>query len=79
MGTLVRFDKVAVVVRAPDHNPPHFHVSSPDFDAVVEIKTLTILAGSLPRAVADVVMAWAVANRALIAAEWNRVNPKYPL
>lgn len=79
MGTLVRFDKVAVLVRPRDHNPPHFHVSAPDFEAMIDIKTLTVLRGALPRTVANEVMAWAEANRSLIVAEWNRVNPKYPL
>ena len=77
MGKLVMFGKAAVVIRAHDHNPPHFHVIGPDFDALITIDPLAILRGTLPRSVLDQVLGWAAENRERLVVEWNRINPEY--
>jgi putative transposase len=41
--------------------------------------TLEIFRGKLPARVRRQVLAWAQANRAALAAEWNRVNPRFPI
>ncbi|HYH19776.1 MAG TPA: DUF4160 domain-containing protein [Azospirillum sp.] len=79
MGKLVVFGKVAVVIRNRDHNPPHFHVIGPDFEVQVGIDPLVILRGSMTRAVWEQVATWAAENRALLVAEWNCINPRYPM
>ncbi len=40
MGKLYQFGSVIVRVYANDHLPPHFHVLTPDAEALVEIATL---------------------------------------
>lgn len=50
------------MVHGRDHLPPHFHVIHPDFEALVEIGTRNIIAGSMPTAVAKKVYAWADAT-----------------
>lgn len=47
MGKLHQIGKTIIRVYANDHLPPHFHPVSPDFEALVEIATMTILVGSL--------------------------------
>lgn len=49
MAKLPKVGKVEIKVRGNDHLPPHFHVVGPDFDAQVEIATLRVLKGSLPK------------------------------
>ena len=66
-------------VYANDHLPPHFHAVAPDVEALVAIDTLAVLEGALPRQARRTVLAWAVANRIAIAAEWNRINPRFPI
>ena len=51
----------------------------PDDEALVEIATLRILAGSLPRRVEREALAWARAHLDTIRAEWNRINPRFPI
>jgi hypothetical protein len=58
-----------------DHLPAHFHVITPDAEALVVIATLTILRGALRASVWAEVQDWAVANREALATEWNRCNP----
>ena len=79
MGKLYQFGSVIVRVYANDHLPPHFHVLTPDAEALVEIATLRIMAGSLPGKVEREALAWAVENRDTIAAEWNRTNARFPI
>ncbi len=77
MGKLHQIGKTIITVYANDHLPPHFHAISPDFEALIEIETLTVLAGSLGRS-RKTVMAWSAANIGLIKTEWNRINPRFP-
>jgi hypothetical protein len=79
MGKLHQIGNVTIRVYANDHLPPHFHVVAPDFEALVGIATLAVLRGSLPAKSRTAVMSWAEANRAAIAAEWSRVNPRFPI
>lgn len=77
MGKLHQIGKAIITVYANDNLPPHFHVISPDFEALIEIETMMVLRGDLGRA-RKAVMEWANANRAAIVAEWNRINPRFP-
>lgn len=79
MGKLHQIGKIIIRVYANDHLPPHFHAVHPDFDALIEIETLSILRGSLSPSAAKDVMEWAAENRGAIAAEWNRINPRFPI
>jgi hypothetical protein len=79
VGKLHQIGKVIIRVYANDHLPPHFHAIAPDFEALIEIETLTIMRGSLSRQAAKSVMAWASANRRLISAEWNRTNSRFSI
>jgi hypothetical protein len=78
MGKLHQIGKTIITVYANDHLPPHFHAISPDFEALIEIATLTVLAGSMGRS-SKTVLGWASGNVALIRAEWNRINPRFPI
>jgi len=33
---------------ADDHRPPHFHIVAPDFQVLVRISDLTVIAGDAP-------------------------------
>jgi hypothetical protein len=77
MGKLHTIGKIIITVYANDHVPPHFHAIHPDFEAQIEIDTMTILRGSLPPAVRRQVLEWAGANIVRIRTEWNRINPRF--
>jgi hypothetical protein len=79
MGKLHQIGGTIIRVYANDHLPPHFHAIAPEFEAVIEIETLTVLRGALSRHARKPLLAWAKANRAAIVAEWNRINPRWPI
>jgi len=49
MPTLQRFGTVSIRMYADDHRPPHFHIVGPDFQVVVRIADLTVIAGTARR------------------------------
>jgi len=79
MGRLHSFGKIIIRVYANDHLPPHFHVVAPDYEALVEIATLALLAGEIPGKDRPKVMDWAKANIETIRNEWNRINPRFEI
>ncbi|NTF99079.1 DUF4160 domain-containing protein [Agrobacterium rhizogenes] len=79
MGKLIQIGNIIIRVYANDHLPPHFHILTPDADALVDIATLEILRGKLSRKAQDTALEWAAQNKATIAAEWNRTNPRFPI
>ncbi|MEW6642826.1 MAG: DUF4160 domain-containing protein [Pseudomonadota bacterium] len=79
MAKLHTIGKTIVTVYANDHLPPHFHILNPDFEALVEIRTLTILRGEIDGSSGREALEWAKDNISVIRDEWNRVNPRWPL
>lgn len=74
MITLHRDGNLKISIYA-DHNPPHFHVETPDGKSLVEIATLAEMRGNAPRKMLAKAIEWALQNRARIEIEWNRLNP----
>ncbi len=74
MPTLVAIGRLRIRMYLNDHNPPHFHILTPDHAAVVSIETLEILAGYLPASDLRVALRWARENRELLIHEWNRLS-----
>nr|HQI76050.1 DUF4160 domain-containing protein [Candidatus Latescibacterota bacterium] len=49
MPELSRFFGITVRMYYNDHEPPHFHVFYGDFEALIEVGSLHVFRGSLPR------------------------------
>ena len=47
---------------------------TPDGDSAVDLATMTELAGCANRKLLAKAIAWALANQALLQAEWNQLN-----
>ena len=74
MPTLVRLGNVLIRMFAEDHAPPHFHVVTPDHEAMVRIDDLQVYAGSIDRKSLSIAIAWAAQNIELLENEWRRLN-----
>jgi hypothetical protein len=61
---------------ADDHRPPHFHIVGPDFEVVVKLPDLQIIAGTARARDIKSAMAWAKANGAFLAAKWSELNER---
>jgi hypothetical protein len=73
MNTIYRDGKVKIAVYA-DHHPPHFHVITPDGESVIDLATMTETESGANKKLLSKAMAWALENRSVIEAEWNRLN-----
>ena len=62
-----------------DHNPPHFHVKYAGDEATIEIATLSMSGGSLPKSIERLVFNWATRHKDELESAWhltqNMVSP----
>ena len=62
-----------------DHAPPHFHVKYGEFKAVIDIQTLSVTRGSLPRRAQGLVLDWAELHKQELLDDWQLcVNSQQP-
>ena len=61
-----------------DHPPPHFHARYGEFEATVEIPTLEIIEGHLPRRALDLIREWAMMHREELIEDWRFCREKIP-
>jgi len=76
MPTIVQIGKIKIRIFADDHNPPHFHIVTPDHKISVRISDFKTLAGRMNRHDFDIAMKWAIENQEVLKNEWKRLNPK---
>ena len=62
-----------------DHGAPHFHARYGEYRAKMEIDSLTIVAGSLPRRKLRPVRKWAAEHRAELEENWERARRRETL
>ncbi len=76
MPTLQHFGAASIRMYADDHHPPHFHIVGADFQVLVRIADLTILAGAARKAQIAEAMAWAGNHREWLALKWIELNER---
>ncbi len=74
MPEISRFYGIIIKMYFNDHNPPHFHAEYQDEEAIIDIHTLQILKGSLPKRAKMMVMEWALEHREELLANWNKAR-----
>lgn len=71
MPEISRFLGIVISMYFNEHNPPHFHVRYNDYRAVMDIRTLNVLDGTLPARVRGLVEEWAEMHRDELLAMWD--------
>ena len=74
MPTFFIIDGVKIVLYFNDHNPPHFHAIIAEYDALVEIETVEIMQGELPKNKRQRVLEWAQNHRDQLWEIWEALN-----
>ena len=74
MPTLSVFYGILIQMFWNDHAPPHFHALYAEDEALIDIGTLQVLEGQLPRRAQALVMEWAKAHRTELMEAWNRCS-----
>jgi hypothetical protein len=76
MPILQSFGSVSVRMYADDHRPPHFHIASPDFEVLVRISDLTVIAGDARSSQIAEALAWAKDHQEMLALKWAELNER---
>ena len=74
MPEISRFFGIVIRMYYLDHPPPHIHVSYSGRDAVLQLDTLEVVRGSLPRRAHLLVVEWALGCRPQLMANWHRAE-----
>ena len=76
MPILQSFGSVSVRMYADDPRPPHFHIAAPDFQVLVRISDLTVIAGEASETQIAEALAWAQAHQEKLALRWAELNER---
>jgi len=71
MAEISRFFGIIIGMFFNEHNPPHFHARYGDSQAEIDIQTLRIIEGDLPRRAKAMVIEWASEHRDELMENWN--------
>jgi hypothetical protein len=71
MPEISRFFGIVIRIYCNDHAPAHFHAVYGEHEALVEIDTLSVLRGELPRRAMAMVLEWAMLHRGELRESWN--------
>ena len=71
MPTISVFYGILIQMYWQDHGPPHFHALYGEFEAVINIHTLEVLRGSLPRRALSLVKEWATLHQKELMEDWR--------
>jgi hypothetical protein len=72
MPEISRFFGITIYIFFNEHNPPHFHAVYGDQKALVEIRTLALIKGSLSPRALGLVMEWAALHQKELSACWEQ-------
>jgi hypothetical protein len=79
MPRLSEFFGIIIAMYYSDHSPPHFHARYSEHEATVNVETLEVLEGSLPRRALALVLEWAALHRAELHSDWENARRGLPL
>ena len=74
MPEICRFLGIIITMYFDEHNPPHFHVQYNEYRASMDIRTLNLIAGTLPARVRGLVEEWAEMHREELLRMWETAD-----
>lgn len=74
MPELSRFFGIVIRMYVNDHYPAHFHASYGEFEALIEIETLAVYRGELPRRALALVLEWGALHRDELRQDWEHAR-----
>lgn len=71
MPTISTFYGILIQMFWGDHAPPHFHALYAEYEVLIDIHTLEVIRGSMPRRALALVLEWAFQHRAELLEDWK--------
>lgn len=79
MPTISEFFGIVIRMYYDDHGSPHFHAYYGENAAIIEIETLRVREGSLPRRAMALALEWAAEHRDELMNDWVLARAHQPL
>lgn len=70
-----KIDNLKLYIYPNDHNPPHFHVVSPDFNAYFDINSCELIKGSIDSRSHAKIKFWHKSLASELLEVWEKLNP----
>ncbi len=70
------FYGILIQMFSNDHAPPHFHALYAEYEALIDIHSLTVIRGSLPRRALNLTLEWAEEHQAELIEAWERCEQR---
>ena len=74
MPELSRFLGMTIAMYFKDHNPPHFHVLYNEYDAAINIMTLSVIDGKIPPRILGLALEWAEIHKEELMEDWDLIQ-----
>ncbi len=71
MPTISQFFGIIIRMFFDEHAPPHFHAQYGEHKASINIQTLEVMDGRLPRRALNLVLDWAELHRGELLENWS--------
>ena len=71
MPTISTFYGIIIQMFWRDHAPPHFHARYQKDKVQINIQTLEVIKGKMPRRALSLVLEWAAKNRDQLLKDWE--------
>jgi hypothetical protein len=71
MPTISAFYGLLIQMFFEDHAPPHFHAKYAEHKAIIDIRRLELIQGSLPRRALNLALDWAELHQAELLENWR--------
>ena len=79
MPSISRFFGIVIQMYFNDHSPAHFHAKYGEYRIQINIETLEILEGEMPRRAFSLILEWAVLHRYELRQNWLNARDGMPL
>ncbi|MGC1402985.1 MAG: DUF4160 domain-containing protein [Thermodesulfobacteriota bacterium] len=71
MPTISAFYGILIQMFWQEHAPPHFHALYAEYEAIIDIRTLETIRGSLPRRALALTLEWAALHKDDLMEDWK--------
>ncbi len=71
MLTISRFFGIVIQMFWREHAPPHFHALYAEHEALIDIRTLEVIDGRLPKRALGLTIEWAIEHREELMDDWR--------
>jgi Domain of unknown function (DUF4160) len=76
MPTISQFFGIVIQMFWREHAPPHFHALYSEYEAQIDIRTLDVIVGYLPKRALSLTIEWATAHQKELMEDWNLCQAK---